>query len=56
MLSMYLGKYLGSKVFFHRPLCPPALCTECAVEGATDVKAILAIDCAAVGKYQTNVM
>merc|ERR1711881_781443 len=34
--------------FYGLPLCPPALCTECAVEGATDVKAILAIDCAAV--------
>ena len=30
---------------FYSPVCPAAVCEGCAVEGASDIKAIIAIDC-----------
>ena len=35
----------GGLTLYGLPLCPPVICEPCAEEGATDVPAILAIDC-----------
>ena len=37
--------YFARPPFYGLPGCPEAVCTGCAEEGASDIKAILAIDC-----------